>query len=129
MNSNVVVDGTGDSDPGKFLGKINDAKKIGRDVEVVIVDLPTEVAVARAYERAANDPYGRMVPEDVIRGYHQSVTARHLEWRDQVDDWQAWANDDRDAGGRRLIARRVGGGPIEVLDEARYEQMLAKADE
>lgn len=121
----MVVDGTGDSAPGKFLGKIRDAENAGYRTKVVFVDIPTEEAVKRARERAIKT--GRKVSDEQIRDIHRNVTARHLEWRDQVDNWEVWANDDAAQGGRRLIAQRVAGGPIEILDRDRYAQMETKA--
>lgn len=136
---NVIVDGTGNAEgpgeaypEGKFVGKVRDAQRLGRRTRVVLVDIPTEEAVRRAVARAT-DPdspeYGRMVPEEVIRSTHKSVTQRHLEWRDMLEDWEVWANDDPEQGGRRLIARRVNGQPYEILDPDRYTQLERKANE
>jgi predicted ABC-type ATPase len=128
----MVIDGTGDAEgpserfpEGKFMGKVRDAENAGYKTKIVFVDIPTEEAVSRARVRA--ETTGRKVSEETIRDIHRNVTARHLEWRDTAADWEVWANDDADQGGRRLIARRVAGGPIEILDRARYAQMEAKA--
>jgi predicted ABC-type ATPase len=123
----MVIDGTGDAAPGKFLGKIQDAEKAGYRTKVVFVDIPTEEAIRRAEERAARTK--RKVSREAIRDIHRNVTQRHLEWRDEVDNWEVWANDDEADGGRRLIARRINGGKIEYIDEPRYAQMAEKAKE
>jgi predicted ABC-type ATPase len=123
----MVIDGTGDAAPGKFLGKIQDAEKAGYRTKVVFVDIPTEEAIRRAEERAVKTK--RKVSREAIRDIHRNVTQRHLEWRDQVDNWEVWANDDAADGGRRLIARRINGGEIEYIDEPRYAQMAEKAKE
>lgn len=120
----MVIDGTGDAAPGKFLGKIRDAEAQGYATKVVFVDVDTDEAIRRATIRAQET--GRKVGDQAIRDIHQNVTARHLEWRDEVDNWEVWANDDPPAG-RRVIARRVAGGPIEVLDRVRYAEMERKA--
>lgn len=119
----AIVDGTGDSGEGKFLAKINAQEALGRKVTVVMVDIPTDVAIERADARAARS--GRYVPHAEIRKIHRSVARNHLVWRDRVADWQVWSNDDKP----RLIARRVNGDPIEVLDPARYAQALAKGED
>jgi predicted ABC-type ATPase len=128
MNSNIVVDGTGNNGPDKFMRKLNEARDAGYRVEVALVDIPTEVAVDRALIRA-NDPksesYGRLPDLNVLRQAHRQVTINHLDWREKVDDWQVWANDSRET--RRVIAYREGGGPIVVVDPDRYDQMLTKA--
>lgn len=120
----AIVDGTGDSAQGKFLAKIEAQQRIGRKVKVVMVDIPTNEAVKRAERRAKRT--GRWVPEAEIRKIHKSVAANHIAWRDRVDDWEVWANDRKPP---RMVARRVAGGPIEVLDSARYQQALDKAEE
>ncbi len=124
---NSVIDGTGDSGADKFMAKINEAKAAGRNVKVVMVDLPTDESVRRAQERGRKS--GRVVPEAEIRSQHQNVAKNHLVWRDQVDDWEVWDNDVARGQPPILIARREGGGKIEVLDEARYQQALDKATE
>lgn len=127
-NYNAIVDGTGDSGTGKFMAKIDAQKALGRDVKIVMADIPTEEAVTRARLRAENpasDSYGRFVDPAEIRKIHRSVAQNHLIWRDQVDNWEVYSNDQ----GPKLVARRVNGGPIEVLDAKRYQQALDKAKE
>lgn len=122
----AIVDGTGNSGTGKFMAKIDAQKALGRKVKIVMADIPTDVAVERARKRAERT--GRFVPEKEIRAIHKSVAVNHKVWRDQVDDWEVWANDGAPGTGK-VIARRVGGGKIEVLYKARYQQALDKADE
>lgn len=121
----MVIDGTGDSSPGKFLNKVQAAQAAGYTPKVVYVDIPTEEAVVRAQVRAQET--GRKVATETIRSVHQQVAQRFTEWRDQVDNWEVWANDDG-PNGRRQVARRVDGGPIVVLDPERYAQVEAKAN-
>lgn len=128
----MVIDGTGDAagpseqfPEGKFMGKVRDAEKAGYKTKIVFVDIPVEEAIRRADIRAQET--GRKISQQQIRDIHRNVTARHLEWRDAAADWEVWANDDAESGGRRLIAKRVAGGPIEILDAERYAQMERKA--
>lgn len=124
---NVVVDGTGDSGGTKFLDKVKAAEALGRNTKVVMVDIPTEEAIARAAARAANPAspsYKRHVNENEIRRVHASVADRHLQWRDQVDNWEVWDN----TGEPKLIARRVNGGKMEILHPADYTRITRKAD-
>jgi len=122
---NVIIDGTGDSEPGKFSGKVDAAKAAGRDVKVVLVDIDTEEAIKRAMDRAKET--GRRVPPSEIKAIHEAVAARYLEWRDKVDDWEVWVNDGDFTEPPRLIARRIGGGAIEVIDPARHTRIIKKA--
>jgi predicted ABC-type ATPase len=107
------------------MGKVRDAEKAGYKTKIVFVDIPVEEAIRRADIRAQET--GRKISQQQIRDIHRNVTARHLEWRDAAADWEVWANDDAESGGRRLIAKRVAGGPIEILDAERYAQMERKA--
>ena len=60
LGLNVVVDGTGDSKPGKFTGKMVDMDKSGYEVNALYVTIPTDEAVVRATTRAMKS--GRWVP-------------------------------------------------------------------
>jgi len=137
----IVVDGTGDAQgpserypEGKFMDKVRAAEAAGYRTKIVMVDIPTDEAIKRAKKRTEDEAKeyggaGRKVSESAIRSLHKNVTQRHLEWRDMASDWEVWANDDDAQGGRRMIAHRVAGGPIEILDRKRYAQMEAKANE
>jgi len=117
---NAVVDGTGDSGPGAFEGKVAAAEAAGRRTKVVYVDVPTDTAVERAMRRAKRT--GRMVPEPEIRKIHAAVAARHAEWAGDVRDWEVWANEESTP---RLIAERVN-GVRRIVDRDRYRQTLDK---
>jgi predicted ABC-type ATPase len=117
---NVLIDGTGDAGPGKFAAKIRAQQAEGHDVEVVLVDVPTEVAIERVNARAVKT--GRHIAESVVREIHQVVAVRFSEWRD-ITDWQVWASE----GTPKLIARRLN-GVESVYDAERFQQMLDKAD-
>lgn len=123
---NVVIDGTGNSEPGKFVGKLLKQEAAGYEVDVVMVDVRTAEAVARAVKRAERT--GRYVPEKVIRQIHRDVAARFEEWRDidAVKRWQLWDNNDRPP---KLVAERRESGIIRVNDENSYKAFLRKADE
>lgn len=122
---NVVIDGTGNSESGKFVGKLLKQESAGYDVDVIVVDVRTSEAVARAMQRAERS--GRYVPESVIRQIHRDVSARFDEWQDidAVKRWQVWANDERPP---KLIAHGARGG-INVEDRDRFLSFLRKADE
>lgn len=116
---NLVVDGTGDSEPGKFAERLREQREAGYGVKVVVVDTHVEVAIDRAEKRALRT--GRMVPEPVIRQIHHDVAARHLEWRDETTDWEVWANDDSP----RLVAAKANGRTV-IRDRTRYDEFVEK---
>ena len=122
---NVLVDGTGDAEKGKFLGKMRDADERGYKVEVILADVPTETAIDRMIERGKRQ--GRFVPVKIVREIHRGVAARHKEWRSQafLDHWEVWDND----GSQPVLLAEGGGGNITVHEKDLYEKFMAKADE
>jgi predicted ABC-type ATPase len=69
----IVLDGTGDSAIGKLATKVEQARQAGYKVNGVYVTVPTEVAWARASERALGESR-RFVPESVVRSTHADVS-------------------------------------------------------
>lgn len=110
---NVVLDGTGDSKVGKFYSKVQAAESLGRGTRVVLVDIPTEMAIDRAMKRAETS--GRMVPESEIRLVHKNVSANFDQWKDTVDDWELWDNsadhDPKRVAHRRPVRTRTAAAP------------------
>lgn len=123
----VVIDGTGNSGPGKFLSKLDDARDSGYDVDVVYVSAPTAVAQARAKKRAERD--GRLVPPEVIASIHKGVS-RAFEGDILTSDYpvQVW---DTGAEGQppALIYERARGAEGRVKDQTLFSAFLAKAKE
>lgn len=70
----VLLDTVGDSGPGKFAGKIEDAKHAGYHVEVHYATTDVATALERADERGRTS--GRFVPEDYLRHAHAEVSRR-----------------------------------------------------
>lgn len=123
---NMVVDGTGDSGEGKFFGKIEAAEAAGYTTNVVLVDIPADEAWNRAVIRARKS--GRLVPKKDLYAIHSSVSARHIEWRDKVANWTVYENDSFPPD-PKVIAFRQDNGKIKVVNRARYEQFLKKAED
>lgn len=123
-HKNIIVDGTGDSEPGKFLAKIRDAQATGAKVDVVLVDVPVDVAIARVNARAVKS--GRHIAEGTIRQIHQSVSARFPEWRDTTD-WKLYDTDGARGSKPTLVAERVN-GVDSIYNEGKFQAFLDKAD-
>ena len=73
LGLNVVMDGTGNSKPGKFIKKLDDLYQDGYEIDVLLVSVGTDEAVVRAMNRAQRS--GRWVPEPEIRKSHKLVSA------------------------------------------------------
>lgn len=119
----VVVDGVGNSGPGKFSGKIRRAMAAGMDVSVVYATLDVELAVKLAKKR--EEKTGRGVPTGYLRSAHATVTEmfdreiRHLPVSVRVFDTNregkpelAWSKTKRTAG--------------EVASRKAYDAFMAK---
>jgi predicted ABC-type ATPase len=128
MRANIVVDATGDAEPGKFVGKLRSAANAGYVVSVVYADVPVELAIARCAERAVQE--GREVPESVIRSLHREVARRFGEViEEKFLKRTAVYNTDVAPGSKpTLIAEQRRGQDLRVLDRARFAAFLAKAD-
>lgn len=120
---NLIVDGTGDAGPGKFLDKIREAQALGRKVNVVLVDVDVEQAILRVNKRAGET--GRHIAEATVRDLHQQVSVRFREWRDATD-WKLYATDGPKGVKPRLVAERVNNRDA-IYDEIRFEKFLDKA--
>ena len=72
-NRHLILDAVGDSEPGKFAGKLQRLVDAGYAVHVVYVDVSVEEEDPRATARQ------RVVPEAVIRMLHREVAARFPE--------------------------------------------------
>jgi predicted ABC-type ATPase len=125
---NVLVDGVGNSPPGKFAGKIKAATDAGYDTKVVYATIPTDEAVARSTKRA-NDPksdsYGRVVPEGYIRAAHKDVSARYIEDVSKLGvAIDVWDNTGRPP---KLIAQHPKIGATTVHDRKAYADFVGKS--
>lgn len=121
---NIVLDGTGDSGPGKFLGKIEAAKKAGYNVDVVMVDAPFNDAVGRMVSRGERER--RFVPVPEMRRVHAGSILRMRDWMGSgsVRRWTAW----RTGGGKpTLVASGGGGKPETIHHHGEWDAMQEKA--
>lgn len=123
-HKNIIVDGTGDSEPGKFLDKIRKAQATGADVDVVLVDAPIDVAIERVNHRAGET--GRVISEATVRHIHQSVSARFPEWRD-VTDWRLYDASGPKGSTPTLTAERVNGEDL-IYNQSKFQAFLDKAN-
>jgi len=121
----VLLDGTGNSKIESVRRKINAAREAGYSVGANYVTIPTDVAVERAAKRAERS--GRLVPESVIRHTHAAVSAVFPDVVDDFDDISLF--DNSSDGPPTLVARKVAGGELEILDQDLYRTFLAKAKE
>ena len=90
----LIVDGLGASEPGRFRGVLERFHVAGYEVRVLLVDCPVEHALTRNLKRGAR--MGLVLPPDEVRRLHAEVSRRHQEWSglDWVR-WQPYSNPDR----------------------------------
>lgn len=76
---NLLLDGVGNSEPGKFAGKIQQAIDEGYDAKVVYATVSADEAWRRVQQRAIDRPERGLVPEKEVRSNHSAVSQRALE--------------------------------------------------
>ena len=130
---NVIVQGTGNSGPGQFAGKIKEAMANGYKAHVFGVSAPVHVAMERAKYRA--DKEGRAVPEGPMRAMHANVSRR---WKEvealapDLESLQLWdSREDTRKGGKARLMQHLDPktGELVVDDPKLLSEFRAKARE
>lgn len=117
----LILDAVGDSEPGKFVRKLEALHDAGYRVEVVYADVATNEAVRRAASRQ------RVVPEVIVRQLHREVAARFPEV--EALDWLVSLRVfSTDATAPVLVAERVSGASLQIHDRDRLKSFRQKAD-
>jgi predicted ABC-type ATPase len=126
LGLNVVVDGTGDSKPGKFTGKMEAMDAAGYEVSALYVTIPTDEAVIRATKRAVKS--GRWVPEPEIRSQHKNVSNNFeaVAALPFIKDIKLYDNSGE--GDPELIGEGSAGNFGAILDD-KLEEFIGKKNE
>ena len=123
---NVVVDGVGGGETGKFAGKVQDALHAGYDVSIDYVTVGPDTAMRREQERAEKS--GRHVNERVLRTGHKESTMRFHEVlglsRVRIRVWDNEYGDNTTPA--VLVASRDPGQRLQIYDKKMYRRFLAK---
>ena len=117
----ILLDGTGDGEPGGLLAKITAARASGYQVRGYYATITVDEALLRAGLRAKRT--GRKVPEEKIRFTHAKVSEAFPTASGNMDE--VFLYDTMETTPRLIAVGR--GGTIEVLDRAGYEAFLNKA--
>lgn len=120
---NVIIDGTGDSDPGLYSQQLKDMKAAGYTVDALYVDRSTAESVVLSVERAERS--GRFVPIPVVRDQHRKVS---INYRDEISKLD-FLNSLTVYDSQGPIAVMREDGSIEEVRPERYAEFMAKADE
>ena len=129
---NVLMDAVGNSEEGKFVGKIRRAKKAGYETRVLFVDAPTNIAIERNLIRASTPKHpdeGRFLPIPEQKRTHREAISRIKEWwdDDSVDGWTIWRTVDLD--NPIHVAEGGAGKKRTIHDEEQMESMWEKSRE
>jgi predicted ABC-type ATPase len=120
----VIVDSVGNSEAGKFAGKIRATLDAGYETSVTYATVPTDVALARAETRAKKT--GRHVPAGYLRASHRDVTIRFLDDISTMDG-VAVRVFDTTTKRPKLIAEKAIKGSLAVRNRKLYELFVGKA--
>jgi predicted ABC-type ATPase len=123
----VVIDGTGNSEVGKFGDKLRAAKANGYRVTARYAHVPTETALER--ERARATRTGRKVPEDVVRKQHRVVSQSYEQDVRHMDGVHIQIVSTAGRGRPTMIAEKQSRGQMQVLNGPKYREMLNKANQ
>jgi ADP-ribose pyrophosphatase YjhB (NUDIX family)/predicted kinase len=128
---NVIIDGVGDSQSRKFVGKLQAAHDAGHQVTVRYAHTPVDAALAREDRR--RERTGRAVPHGVLEHAHREVAQRyhdevqHLRGvKVEIYDTNGKANSQGDRPAPKLIAEHTPGGERVVKDREKYAEFVAK---
>jgi predicted kinase len=121
---NIILDCTGDQDPGVFAKELTELTKRGYKVDVLYVSTPTDTASKFNLIRAEEEK--RFVPTNVLRELHRRVGVNFRDEIQHLEGLNSVRVFDRKTGG--MIAAQKE-GKMTVFDEDAYKQWLAKADE
>jgi hypothetical protein len=121
----IVMDGTADGKPGAQAKKVAVAQANGYKTRLIMVTIPTEVAIVRSNERGITS--GRKVPEFALRDAHVGASARFLETAPLYDSFEAYDNSGRPP--QKFVSKSTKGGRVTIQNKALYDAFLAKAGE
>jgi predicted ABC-type ATPase len=122
---NVIIDGTGNSEPGLFRTQLEEMRDSNYTVDVLYVNRPTQESVNLSIIRAERE--GRFVPVEKIREIHKKVS---VVFRDEISHLD-WLNSLIVYDAEGPIASLTPEGKMEELEgaEQRYADFVVKADE
>jgi 2'-5' RNA ligase/predicted ABC-type ATPase len=119
----TIIDTTGSS--SSFAQKLDAARAAGYDVRVTMFSTPTNEAIARSVARGNRS--GRYVAIQALKRAHAGASRNAAIWKDSpgVREWRIYDN----SGPRPELVADGGGGKANVYDQAKYDAILAKANE
>jgi hypothetical protein len=128
----VVIDGVGNSEKGKFAGKIATMRKNGYKVTVRYAHLPIEEAKRREVMRAsdASSPsFGRKVDHSMLEAAHGRVSARYNSEIKHMPGVNVEIYSTMGRGKPKLIAKKdtSKGKGVHVIDRNSYNEFVSKS--
>lgn len=122
----TLLDGTGNGSLDSIERKSRQMRAAGHKVVAQYVTVDTDEAVRRSNARAAKT--GRFVPESVIRGTHEKVSAVMPQAITEglFDEWNLW---DTGKGGKPVQVASGKGSSGTVHDREAWHSFLKKAGE
>ena len=129
LGLNMVIDGTGNDEPGEYVRQLQKKRDAGYEVSVLYVNAPTEVAILDAVNRAEES--GRFVPIPRIRELHAKVSERFdevagLEWLKRLDVFE---RQEHIATGGSFVPPDAEDRRVLAFDKARLKAFVNKRAE
>lgn len=128
----IVYDSTASST--NFTKLLDRFSNDGYDVQVSMMSIPTNEAVMRSLARGARaegDSAGRYVSVPNLKRAHRGASEQLKTWATDpnVDKWRVYDNTTPPGEPAELVAEGGGGDPPRIYNPAKWQAILAKADE
>lgn len=120
QGQNILLDGTGNSNIDKLVGKIDAAHAAGYKADGVYATVPIETALARS--QARGEATGRFVPTTAIKEIYNSVGKVVPSAAEKFDTFKLY---DTQTTTPKLIADAHGPGTLQVHDSDRWASFTA----
>jgi len=126
--TDIVLDGTGNGNYDKLVGKIQEQREFGYAVKATYLTVPTGEAVTRSNNRALDSSKRRYVPEKIVRETHASVSRvypRAVE--DGLFDSSALYFTGEGRGSKPILIAESLGSNLTILDNDAFTDFTNKS--
>jgi hypothetical protein len=128
LGIHMLIDGTGDDDPGEWEKRLRGFHVSGYKVHIGLFDVPTDIGIGRTLFRAMSAD-GRYLAPGFTEDTYEKVARAHLGWRNRpwIDSWRLY-NTNTLEGEQAVKVGEGGLGAVpKILRNDLYQQFIAKA--
>jgi len=128
--TDIVLDGTGNGNYDKLVGKIEEQRAFGYEIKATYLTVPTKEAITRSNNRALDSSKRRYVPEKIVTNTHASVSRIYPRAvADGLFDSSAVYFTGGGRGSKAILIAESLGKQLTILDIDGYTTFTNKAVE